>query len=165
MASRKSAIFYVWAAGIVIVDQLTKIIARDMLPHGRSVTIIPGFFDLRLGDNAGAAFGLFPQLAPLFIIIAVVAMFAIVKLRAAGPDSRALSIGLGLLLGGAVGNLIDRLTSPAGAVTDFLSFHIGTHEWPTFNIADAAIVVGALMTFFYVYIVQKRGDASEREEH
>ena len=150
--------FHVWAAGIVIADQLTKIILRGALAPDRPVTVIPGFFDLRLSHNTGAAFGMLPNLAPLFMIIAVVALFAIVKLRVAGPDSRALSIGLGLLMGGALGNLIDRLTSPDRAVTDFLSFHAGRYEWPAFNLADAAIVVGALMTFFYVYVVQKRGD-------
>jgi len=154
LAFRKPVLFYSCAAGVVIVDQLTKVIVRGVLADGRPVTVVPHVLDLRLHLNPGASFGIGSGWAPLFAIIAVVAAIAIVKLRSAGPDSRTLSIGLGLLLGGALGNLIDRLTSSDHAVTDFLDMHI----WPVFNLADAAIVVGALMTFFYVYVVQKRGE-------
>lgn len=137
-----------------------------MLEFDEPVTVIPGFFDLRLSYNKGAAFGLLPDWAPLFIIVALVAIFAIVRLRAASSGPRALSVGLGLLLGGAVGNLIDRLASPRHEVTDFLSFHVTvsaeTHAWPTFNIADAAIVVGAGMVLFLVYAIERPRARSER---
>lgn len=152
--------FYMVALGVVIIDQITKFIARNSLQIDRPATVIPGFFDLKLDYNRGAAFGLLPDWTPLFVIIALVAIYAIVKLRNAAPDSHSLAIGLGLLLGGAAGNLIDRLISPERAVTDFLSFHITLqgkmHSWPTFNIADVAIVAGAITVLFYVYIVEKR---------
>lgn len=159
LVSKNSVIFYLVGLGVVIVDQITKIIARNSLSD-RALNVIPGFFDLRLSYNRGAAFGVLPDWTPLFIIVALVAIFAIVKLRSAGPDSRSLSIGLGLLLGGALGNLIDRLISPGNKVTDFLSVHIAskgkTYAWPTFNIADMAIVIGAVIVLFYVYIIEKR---------
>lgn len=156
MASRNSIWFYTLAISALVLDQITKFAARAMLTLGHKVTVIPGFFDLELSYNSGGAFGMLPNWTPLFIIVALVAIYAIVRLRRAGPDSRSLAIGLGLLLGGALGNLVDRLISPHREVTDFLSFHIGTRSWPTFNVADIAIVVGALFTLFYVYVIEKR---------
>jgi len=157
--------FHGSAAGVVLADQVTKLIARAALHDGRPVTLIPGFFDLKLSYNSGAAFGVMPDWAPLFIIIALVAVFAIVRLGRAGPGSKVFAAGLGLLLGGAVGNLIDRLVSRTHEVTDFLSLHmtIGgrTYAWPTFNVADIAIVVGAVLMFFYVYVVGKRSGDQE----
>ncbi|MCE5198425.1 signal peptidase II [bacterium] len=160
LISSKSTRFYLPAVITVLVDQVSKYIARTALPANGAITVIPGVFDLRLSYNSGAAFGMFSNQAPLFIIVALVAIFAIVKLRNAGPDSGTLSVGLGLLLGGAVGNLIDRIFSRAHEVTDFLSLHISiggqTRFWPTFNVADIAVVTGALLVFYYVYIIEKR---------
>jgi len=153
--------FYVTAAVAVLADQVAKFLARAHLTYDEPVRVIPGFFDLRLSYNLGGAFGLgaVPEWAPLFIIVALVAIFAIVRLRRAG-SSRIVSFGLGMLMGGALGNLIDRLASPDHAVTDFVSLHVSyrgeTHAWPTFNIADTAIVVGALVLLFYVYGVERR---------
>ncbi len=158
---RNALWFYVTAAVVVLVDQITKLLARVHLRYDEPVRVIPGFFDLRLSYNPGGAFGLgaVPGWAPLFIIIALVAIFAIVRLRGEGAG-RPLSFGLGMLMGGALGNLIDRVISPEHAVTDFLSFHIrraGEYlAWPTFNIADAAIVVGAIVALFFVYGVERR---------
>lgn len=151
---------------VLVVDQMTKFLARRFLDYERPVTVIPGLFDLKLSYNRGAAFGLLPDWAPLLILITLVVIYAIVRLRSSlfagsGIRSRVFSIALGLLLGGAAGNLIDRLTSPDRTVTDFLSFYILYHDekyaWPTFNIADMAIVIGALMLFFF-YGVGRRED-------
>lgn len=160
MGLRNSVWFYSTAIVVVVSDQLTKHLARQNLTLGRPVRVIPGFFDLNLSYNTGAAFSILPNWAPLFIIVGLVAIYAIVKLRRAGSGSPWVSAGLGLLLGGAIGNLIDRIAFPRKGVTDFLDFHI-THKgsilaWPTFNIADAAIVIGALLTVCYVYIIEKR---------
>lgn len=144
---------------VVVFDQVTKAIARSALSDGLPVTVIPGFFDLRLSFNSGAAFGVMPNWAPLFIVVALVAVFAIVRLRGNGPQSNILTVALALVLGGALGNLIDRVFTRDHVVTDFLSIYIttggGAHSWPTFNIADAAVVVGAILMFFYVYIVER----------
>lgn len=159
MISRNTSLFYWFAAAAVAVDQVTKILARHYLEN-RSITVIPGFFDLRLSYNTGAAFGILPSWTPFFIVIALVTIYAIVKFRQADGGSRPMSAGLGLLLGGAIGNLIDRLSSPARGVTDFLSFHVGGVArqlvYPTFNFADVAIVIGALFLFYSVYVVEKR---------
>ncbi len=155
------------AAVAVVVDQLTKLAARGALEPDRPIRVIPGFFDLRLSYNSGAAFGILPDWAPLFIIVALVAIYAIVRLRTATDGSRPLAIGLGLLMAGAIGNLIDRLLSPAREVTDFLSFHVTiggkTYSWPTFNVADISIVAGAVLVLFYVYVIEKRRRGSGSE--
>jgi len=156
----KAVWFYGPAAGMVLADQLTKLAARGCLKPDQPVRLIPGFLDLKLSYNSGAAFGVLPDWAPLFIIMAIVAVFAIVRLRRATGRSRVLAAGLGLLMGGALGNLIDRVASPTREVTDFLSFHVTVggkmYAWPTFNLADIGIVAGAAMAFFYVYVVEKR---------
>jgi len=159
VACNKAKLFYGTALLAVVVDQVTKAIARSALSDGLPVVVIPGFFDLKLSFNPGAAFGMLPNWAPLFMVVALVAAFAIVRLRGNRPQSKILTVGLALVLGGALGNLIDRLCSPDHVVTDFLSFFVstgsGAHAWPTFNIADAAVVVGAILMFFYVYIVER----------
>ncbi len=166
MRSRSTTLFYA-AAGVIAVDQITKALARNMLSEERPVVVIRGIMDLILSYNRGAAFGILPDWAPLFIIVALVAIYAIVRLREATGGTTALSAGLGLVLGGAAGNLIDRLAFPHRGVTDFLSFHIAaggkTYSWPTFNIADVGIVLGALLLFFSVYIVGRRNQEREGE--
>jgi len=160
LKSRAVVWFYAPAALIVVVDQLTKLAARSALGDGRTVTVIPGFLDLKLSFNSGAAFGALPNWAPLFVVAALAAIYAIVRIRRSADGSRVLSFGLGLILGGAVGNLIDRLLLPGRAVTDFLSLHVTIkgmiRSWPTFNIADAAIVAGAVLTMIYVYMIDRR---------
>lgn len=152
-------LFYATAGVVLIVDQLTKLAARAWLQPYEPHTIIPGLFDIKLGYNTGAAFGVLPNWAPLFIIAALVVIFAVVRFSQARMGSRAFVLGLGLLLGGAIGNLIDRITAPGRGVTDFLSFHarIGgaIYAWPTFNIADIAIVTGAILVFIHVFFLER----------
>ena len=173
MGLRYTIWFYSTAIDVVVIDQVTKYLARQSLAH-KSVTLIPGFLDLRLAYNTGAAFSILPNWAPLFIIVGLVAIYAIVKLRRAGSGSLSASLGLGMLLGGAIGNLIDRIAFAGRGVTDFIDLHIrikgSLSAWPTFNIADAAIVIGALLTLFHVYIIEKRrseadGEQESHDEH
>lgn len=137
------------AGGSLVLDQAAKAAARLFLQPESSVALIPGFAYLRLSFNRGAAFGLMPSFGPLFIVIAIVAIYAIVRLRHAAT-TKSLSVGLGLLLGGAVGNLLDRLVTPGRGVTDFIDLRLGhaatALSWPTFNIADAALVIGVFIT-------------------
>ena len=96
---------------------------------------------------SGAAFGLFANFSSPFVLVFLIlfsatALGLVVLLLWRGPGSRLAGWGLGLILGGALGNLFDRLRS--GTVVDFLDFHLGAYHWPTFNLADSAIVLGAL---------------------
>lgn len=165
MRGRSNIWFYLLAVLVIVIDQVSKAIARNVLGDGRVIKVIPGFFDLRLDFNSGAAFGILPNWAPLFILIGLIAIFFIFRVRKSESSSRVFTTGLALLLGGALGNVIDRLVSSERVVTDFLSvqLHIfgNTHVWPTFNIADIAIVAGVILVLFHVYILERWKSDSE----
>lgn len=134
------------AASIVVVDQATKAAVRSAFELHESVTVIPGFFDLTRVHNFGAAFGFMNAADFPFkdIVLALVAAVALAGLAAYGAtlpaDQRLARLGLALIIGGAAGNLIDRIT--AGYVLDFADFYYaGWHFW-AFNVADAAITIG-----------------------
>jgi signal peptidase II len=131
------------SAGVVVLDQVSKHLVRDLLANG-SIRVT-SFFDLVLILNPGAAFSFLSSAAgwqrELFIGIALGASGLIIYLMRKHAADRVFCLGLGLILGGAIGNVIDRLL--LGAVVDFLYFHIGEYYWPAFNIADSAITCGA----------------------
>jgi signal peptidase II len=147
---------YRWFAFIfalsLALDQGSKVWARHVLrPIYPAVkTVIPGFFEMRYSENPGSAFGLFrgvPGARYLLFIVGIVALvFVAGYLRKAPAGARRLGAELGLLAGGALGNVIDRILS--GRVTDFIVWRAGAHEWPTFNIADAALVIGVIGLLF-----------------
>lgn len=132
---------------MLVSDRLTKTLVERMTFNGWRRTVIPGFFDLVHTRNPGIAFGLladtrFPWMRVALIGLSVIAAAAMAWLlmagRAGGQRSRA---GIALILGGAAGNLFDRLLD--GGVVDFLLFYFHRFEWPAFNVADSAIVIGA----------------------
>jgi len=132
---------------VVLFDRVTKsVVAKNISLHdGKQV--IPGFFRIIHAENRGAAFGLFAD-SPAQWKIAMLVLFSIVALVIVSAllwrNSHSMSttgIGLALILGGALGNLWDRLLN--GRVVDFLLFYIGQYQWPAFNVADSAIVIGA----------------------
>ena len=134
---------------VLCLDRATKWIIAQKIDLHDSVQVIPGFFRLTHVQNSGAAFGLFAD-SPSQWKIAVLVLFSIVALVIVSTllwrNSHSLSttgLGLSLILGGALGNLWDRLIN--GRVVDFLLFYIGDHQWPAFNVADSAIVVGAAL--------------------
>jgi len=134
------------ALAVVVADQWSKAAVLAALAPGDVRAYAP-FFDLVLAFNRGAAFSLLadqPGWQHLFFVgLALLASAVIVWLLARHRDEALFCAGLGLILGGAVGNLIDRLQ--IGAVVDFLSFHAGGWYWPAFNVADSAITVGAVL--------------------
>jgi signal peptidase II len=136
-------------ASVIGVDQLTKEIIRRTLGLGDNVPVIPGFLDITHVQNTGAAFGLlnaadFPFKAALMIGIAGIALVAIAAYATQlGFHERLARFGLSLILGGAFGNLIDRAV--AGYVVDFVDVYWGTSHFWAFNVADAAITIGAVL--------------------
>lgn len=138
--------FYGLATAVVILDQATKLLVERAFRLGESVPILPGFFNLTYVLNPGAAFGLLAGAAaafrgPFFITVSLLAVVLIAYYHARYARGRPLAeVGLALILGGAVGNLIDRLR--VGMVVDFLDFHLGGYHWPAFNVADSGITVG-----------------------
>ena len=138
------------ALAVFSLDRLTKIAALKMLELGQSIKAIPGVLRITLVLNDGAAFGLFKGRAVIFVFISLVVIIAIVAYLIKGrPLDRSVSIGLGLILGGALGNLVDRVI--IGRVVDFLDFGV----WPVFNIADSCITIGAVMIVFAVSLNKK----------
>jgi len=149
------------AMALAFVDQASKAGALYFLADG-PITVVPGLFHFRLVYNTGAAFGILADKAwgQLFLItVTVLALGAAAWLAAGHPgNSRLGRLCLGLIAGGAVGNLIDRLT--LGKVVDFVDWHVAGHHWPTFNVADAGITIGALG--LVVLLVRKRPGVSKR---
>ena len=131
-------------AGSVVLDQVTKIWARHDLTLGRPIKVIDGFWDWELAENPGAAFSMFSDGTARWLLaaIAAVAIVAIGWMIArTQPHQRLQRLALGLVAGGAVGNLIDRVG--LGVVTDFVRWRWHQHRWPIFNVADVVLVVGA----------------------
>lgn len=139
---------YLWISGIVVVlDQASKYAAARYLVRHAEVQLLP-ILNLTLVYNAGAAFGFLSGAGGwqnwVFLGIAVLACVVILRmLRGLGPGDRWLAVALTLILGGAVGNLVDRVAH--GYVIDFIDFHFGGWHFWTFNVADSAITIGAIV--------------------
>lgn len=136
---------------VVALDVWTKWLVLQRIALHDAITVIPNFFQLVHVRNPGAAFGLganaSSKLVPILLNAGAIAVFIVVviyALRSAATD-RLLQVGLHLIVGGAIGNLIDRFRF--GYVIDFLDVYIGRHHWPAFNVADSAICIGIALLF------------------
>jgi signal peptidase II len=134
------------AAVIVLIDQLTKIAIERAFDYG-DVHPVTGFFNLVLTYNKGAAFSFLASASGwqkhFLTVIGIGASLFILYLLARHGSQKLFSLALAMILGGAIGNVIDRLAY--GHVVDFLDFHVGGWHWPAFNMADSAIVGGAIL--------------------
>jgi signal peptidase II len=142
---RRWPVFAALAVLVVVVDQLTKSIVTSALAPGESVPVVGDLLRIVFGQNSGALFGLFKDNAVMFGIVSIVVIGLIVAYHARSAPSLYLSVTLGLLLGGAIGNMVDRLR--LGYVVDFVDAGIGTTRFYTFNVADSAISVAILLLF------------------
>ena len=129
---------------IVLIDRATKIFFSDIMDNGETIPLINNIFHVTLVHNTGIAFGLFKDYGVVFIVIPTIAIVLLVfNIYYYRQNNEALSrtyiIGFSLILGGAIGNLIDRIRF--GYVIDFLDFRV----WPVFNVADSAITIGAIV--------------------
>ncbi len=136
-----------WGAMLMTIalDVVTKLLAEAMLLR-TPISVIGEWFRLRLVYNPGAAFGFHvgPHSRWIFLVVALVAVVVLYRMsRDSPPGDWFRQLALGLVAGGAAGNLIDRVRSPRGVV-DFLDVGIGPHRWPTFNVADIAVSCGAV---------------------
>jgi len=137
-------------SGIVtLIDQLVKIFATTVLAGNASVTVIKDFFYLTYVENTGAAWGILSGNRYFLIIIAILAIYAIVKYFLLDINITKIEFAAyGLILGGIIGNLIDRILY--GFVIDYAEFRFGSYQFPVFNIADSAIVVGTGLVIFHL---------------
>ena len=150
---------------VLVLDQWTKHLAESSL-HGRPpVTLVPGFLDLVHVENTGVAFGLFAAGSSTMGVLALtllgmIALGLVLYYFLRTPESnRVVLVSLALILGGAIGNLVDRVMS--GSVTDFIDAYVGTHHWPTFNAADSAITVGIVLLSIDALWMQRPVEPSE----
>jgi signal peptidase II len=165
-ARRKYVIFAVLSVVSIALDQWTKVLAREHLrplPFGQVKTVIDGFFNLRYSENTGVAFGMLQTMPGGRILLTLVAIAAFVLvihyLRKTPDDQLRMQVALGLVGGGAIGNLIDRIAY--GRVTDFIVWHYKNHEWPAFNVADAALVVGVALMAVDMFKPEKKTAKAE----
>ena len=148
-ANHARGIHLLIAFSIVALDRLTKWTVASRITLHDGITVIPNFFRIVHVENPGAAFGLFAESSSQ-LRLAFLICFSLLALVIVGwmlwKNSHAASVtgtALALILGGALGNLWDRAL--VGHVTDFLELHVGSYYWPSFNVADSAIVVGAVL--------------------
>ncbi|MGI6087518.1 MAG: signal peptidase II [Kiritimatiellia bacterium] len=134
---------------LVGLDQLTKYLARTRLLLGESVTLCPGFFNLTHVRNTGAVWGTLQHQNAWLALFSLIALALIAIFYHRADLRRAHKLALGLMLGGVIGNLIDRIR--LGWVVDFLDFYWRGWHWPTFNLADAAISVGVVVYMISVW--------------
>ena len=145
---------------VITADRISKMIVPHFMDLHHSIPVIPNLFNFTYVRNKGGAFGILatwdsPMRRGFFIFasIAAIALLFFLYRQAASGSSRILRLSFALIGGGAIGNLFDRAVS--GQVVDFLDFYLGTWHWPAFNIADSAILVGAVI-LAYLYFT---GDA------
>jgi len=141
--------FLLYAVGLLILatDQLTKFAAARLLPTGESRPLLGAYLSLTVQRNTGAAFGMFPTATTILIALAAtIVIFIAVWGPQIAKSNRLLAAGLGIALGGAAGNLIDRLR--LGYVLDFIDLHF----WPVFNVADIGITCGAILVVIALFL-------------
>jgi signal peptidase II len=149
-----------WVVTILVLDQLTKMIVDGAMSLHQSIPIIEGFFNLTYVRNTGAAFGIFAGSheafrLPFLILVSVLALgFVAVMLKRLHNEEKGLISALSLIIGGAIGNLVDRVLY--GEVIDFLDFYWSNYHWPAFNVADSCITIGVLITLFY--LIRAKGE-------
>jgi signal peptidase II len=137
-------------------DQITKKVVQDSIPHGAVIPVISGFFNLIHAENSGIAFSLFAGASSswkmvLMIGVSIALLITVVVIALKSREMNwETGVGLALILGGASSNLLDRIRF--GQVVDFLDVYYRSYHWPTFNMADSAIVVGAGFLIFELII-------------
>ena len=150
------------SAAVIVLDYATKILVLAAFAPGESRAMAP-FFNLVLVFNKGAAFSFLAGVAgwqtPLFAVIAVLASCVVGFLMVRNTEKKLFSTGLALILGGALGNLYDRLAY--GQVVDFLDFHAAGWHWPAFNVADSAITAGAAILILESFL-QRAGAGRDK---
>lgn len=154
------------ALAVLVVDQWTKHLAETSLAGRPPYVVIPGFLDLIHVENTGVAFGLFASGGSRAGVVALtllglVALALVLYYFWRTPETnRLVLVSLALILGGAVGNLLDRVMS--GSVTDFIDVYVGEYHWPTFNAADSAITIGIVLLALDAFWVQRQAREAGR---
>ena len=150
----------------VFVDQVSKTAIRHLVAHHGSIVVIDGFFNLVYVKNKGMAFGIMNRqdIVPIPYLLTGVTIFAIMLLMlwylSFRQKNRWVNIAVAMIMGGAIGNLIDRIRF--SGVIDFLDCHVGSWHWPAFNVADSAITIGVIILFFNLFLGQTTSSTKQQ---
>lgn len=144
------------ASLVVLLDRLSKLAVSQHISLNEGIDLVPGVFRLTHVQNQGAAFGLFSE-SPSEWKVTMLILFSVAALAVLstllwknGNAMNKTAVALSLVFGGALGNLWDRVAN--GRVIDFFDFYLGSHHWPAFNVADSAIVIGALLLLGEIFL-------------
>ncbi|MBD3181196.1 signal peptidase II [Candidatus Poribacteria bacterium] len=161
--AKSSLPMVITAVLVIALDQVTKEIIRNTVAIRGTIQVIKGFLQITYAENTGAAFGMFRGKNNVFIIIGIIAIIFILLYYRQFRSSTWMRISLGFLLGGAVGNMIDRIVFHY--VTDFIRvrwWFLRLRWWPSFNVADAAVLIGASMLIIGMFIESKNIPQTEK---
>ncbi|HLS08706.1 signal peptidase II [Lentibacillus sp.] len=148
-------LYYILAIFVIAVDQLTKWVVVKTMELGEQITVIENFFYLTSHRNSGAAWGILQgQMGFFYVVTAIVVVGLIYFMQKYARERKMLAIALSLILGGAIGNFIDRLFRKE--VIDFFDFMIFRYDYPIFNIADSALVVGVIIVIIMTIIDERK---------
>lgn len=139
---------------VLAADQCTKLWVRTALVEEQCVTVIGGLLNLTYVRNRGGAFGIFPHRQAVFVVLSLATLAVLAWFyRGLSPRPLACRVAVGMILGGALGNLADRLlVDPDRCVIDWIDLHWGAYHWPAFNIADSGISVGVMILLYYLLL-------------
>ncbi|MBC5635890.1 signal peptidase II [Ornithinibacillus sp. BX22] len=147
--------YYILAVFVIAVDQFTKYLVVKNMELYEQISIIDGFFSLTSHRNSGAAWGILEGKMWFFYIVTIIVIIGIIYyLQKFGKESKLFGIALGLILGGAIGNFIDRLFHQE--VVDFFDFVIFGYDFPIFNIADSALTIGVIFVIIATILDEKK---------
>ncbi len=158
---RRSMLAVIITIAVIIIDQLTKVVVRNGMAIGDTIEFIPWFINFTHIENEGAAWGMFSEHRWVFMLLSSVAIVGMtVFLCKCYKRSRLLNIGIAMVLGGGIGNMIDRVAF--GKVTDFLRFTF--IDFPVFNAADSFVCIGAAVIAIYVIFFELKNDGKSADE-
>lgn len=143
--------FFLSGAAVLVIDQTTKLVVKELMEVGQTIPVLPGIVQLTFIINPGASFGILPHQRPIIIAVTLVVVVLLVLYARRVLDNRLLQLALAMQLGGALGNLIDRLVHKG--VIDFIDLMF----WPVFNVADTAIVAGVGLLLLDMLLEWKGG--------
>ncbi|MBP1950592.1 signal peptidase II [Virgibacillus litoralis] len=154
-------LYYIIALVIIAVDQLSKWVITKKMEIGEQITVIENFFYLTSHRNSGAAWGILQGQMIFFYIVTVIVIIGVVYyMEKYAKDSKLLAISLSFILGGAIGNFIDRLFRKE--VVDFFDFNLVGYDYPIFNIADSTLVVGVILVLIATFIDEKKKGINQK---
>jgi signal peptidase II len=152
--------YYILAIVIIAIDQLSKWFIVKTMEIGESIPVIESFIYITSHRNPGAAWGILKGQMMFFYIVTTVVIFVVIYyMKSYAKQSKLIGIGLALILGGAIGNFIDRIFRKE--VVDFLDVYIGSYNYPIFNIADSSLVVGVILVLIATFLDERKQKGSK----